>query len=351
MADKSNIEWTDASWNPIAGCSVLSPGCTNCYAMREAGGRLHSTGKFKDLTQPSKAGPVWTGEVRLWEPALDQPLRWQRPRRIFVNSMSDLFHEAVPDEWIDQIFAIMALCPQHTFQVLTKRAERMREYLSPTRAAKVQPHFDQLKIPALKRALDRLMRKYSATPKDVLGVIDDMPKREDPGPFLSQRGVWPLGNLWLIVSVENQPRADERIPHLLATPAAVRGISAEPLLGRVDLSYWLGPNRLLDRPALDWVVAGGESGRGARPMHPDWARSLRDQCLAAGVSYFFKQWGEWAPAPEDMNYAEGAALACRHDHEFEQSSSGHTLIRVGKRAAGRELDGRTWDEYPNPQNA
>lgn len=150
---------------------------------------------------------------------------------------------------------------------------------------------------------------------------------------------WPLPNVWIGVSVEDQARADERIPLLLETPAAVRWVSAEPLLGRVDL-------RAMKRDGLDWVVAGGESGPGARPMHPDWARSLRDQCVATGIPYFFKQWGEWVPAPEEMNYAEAAALACRLNREFEPWSSGHTVIRVGKRKAGRLLDGREWNEYP-----
>src|SRR6516162_10288457 len=128
MADKSPIEWTEATWNAIVGCSILSPGCTNCYAMRQAGRWLRRTPKFAGLTQPSKAGPVWTGEMRLWEKALDQPLRWKKPRRIFVNSMSDLFHESLPDEWIDRIVAVMSRCPQHQFQVLTKRSARMRDY-------------------------------------------------------------------------------------------------------------------------------------------------------------------------------------------------------------------------------
>jgi protein gp37 len=174
MADKTGIQWTEATWNPLAGCSVVSPGCTNCYAMREAGGRLKSSAKFAGLTEPSKAGPVWTGEVRLWERVLDQPVRWTKPRRIFVNSMSDLFHESVPDEWIDRVFAVMALCPQHTFQVLTKRADRMRDYCS---------------------------SPYN-------------------GVALSFK--WPLPNVWLGVSVEDQARADGRIPRLLDTPAAVR---------------------------------------------------------------------------------------------------------------------------------
>jgi protein gp37 len=299
MADKSGIEWTEASWNPIAGCGVLSPGCTNCYAMREAGGRLRSSAKFAGLTQPSKAGPVWTGEVRLWEPALDQPLRWAKPRRIFVNSMSDLFHESVPHEWIARIFAVMRDAPQHTYQILTKRAERQRDFMQWW----VMQHVEQ-----------------------------------------------PPSNWWLGVSCEDQPRANLRIPQLLATWAAVRWISAEPLLGPVDVMRWLTQRNVyrgdtvsgfLDyTEALDWVVIGGESGPGARPMHPDWARSIRDQCQAAGVPFFFKQWGEWM---FDERVGQKLMRADDQPHPIDERWS---MIRVGKKAAGRELDGRTWDDCP-----
>ena len=266
MGDKSAIEWTEATWNAIVGCSILSPGCTNCYAMRQAGRWLRRTPKFAGLTQPSKAGPVWTGEVRLWEKALYQPLRWKRPRRIFVNSMSDLFHEAVPDEWIDRIFAVMAIAQQHTFQVLTKRADRMRRYLEMRRG-------------------NNLGLRWAAAAVNVLGL-----GRRDIGRY---PGI-PLPNVWLGVSVENQEH-DVRIRELLATPAAVRWVSLEPLLGPVDMAMYLEQDPLwrhlaLDAPAaLDWVVLGGESGMHARPMHPDWARSVASQCRAAGVPFFMKQ--------------------------------------------------------------
>jgi protein gp37 len=253
--------------------------------MRQAGGFLSRTGKYAGLTAPSKAGPVWTGEVRLWEPALDQPLRWTKPRRIFVNSMSDLFHEALPHSAIRRVFGTMRDAPQHTYQILTKRADRMQQFVAW---------------------------------------------------WVTQYVERPPANWWLGVSVEGRARLG-RIEQLRATPAAIRFLSLEPLLE--DLVA-------LDLSGIDWVIVGGESGPGARPMHPDWVRRLRDQCLAAEVPFFFKQWGEWAPAPEHMNYAEGAALACRRSREFEQWSSGHTLIRVGKHAAGRLLDGREWDEYP-----
>ena len=209
MADGSAIEWTDATWNPIVGCSVVSPGCTNCYAMRVAGARTAHTAKYQGLTKPSKAGPVWTGDVRLWERALTEPLRWREPRKVFVNSMGDLFHPAVPAEWIDRVFAVMALAPQHVFQILTKRPENMRAYV----------------LDALGRVADRV--EAARSDRSAVGPLPHLA----PGDQW-----WPLPNVWLGTSVEDQPRADERIPILLDTPAAVRWISAEPLIGAVDIT-------------------------------------------------------------------------------------------------------------------
>ena len=295
MSDGTKIEWTDATWNPIVGCSVVSPGCTNCYAMRLAGTRMKHHPSRAGLTRDSKAGPVWTGEVRFMEQWLIQPLRWAKPRMIFVCAHADLFHEAVPDEWIDRIFAVMAMAPQHTFQVLTKRPERMREYLhSPV-----------------------VIDSIANAAHDIDGGIG--------APIL------PLPNVWLGVSVEDQRRADERIGILGSTPAALRWVSAEPLLGRIDFD--------IDQlQVIDWVVAGGESGPGARPMHPDWARSLRDQCAAAGVQFLFKQWGEWAPA-------EDYPSEIQEQYDVQGLADGHS-IRVGKKAAGRLLDGVIHDGYP-----
>jgi len=315
MADKTGIEWTEATWNPIAGCSIVSPGCTNCYAMREAGRWLRCEPKFAGLTQLSKAGQVWTGEVRLWEKALDQPLRWKTPRRIFVNSMSDLFHEAVPDEWIDRVFGVMAVCKHHRFQVLTKRADRMRRYLQ------IRPGND-------------LGQRWAYAAAGVLGPGKDI------GPYPG----YPLPNVELGVSVEDQERADERIPKLLYTPAAVRWVSLEPLLGPVNLAMFIERDPMwrhlaLDAPAaLDWVVLGGESGPHARPMESAWARSVRDQCGTAGVPFFFKQWGEWLPRDQ---LGRRDPSECYDGCEWTASH-----VRVGKKTAGRLLDGVTWDEYP-----
>lgn len=235
---KSTIEWTEHTWNPVTGCSKVSAGCKNCYAETIAK-RFWGDRKFSDVMfHPEK---------------LDVPILRRKPTTYFVNSMSDLFHEKVTAAQIIKVFAVMESCPQHTFQVLTKRIERAIELLA------------------------------------------DIP---------------PLKNVWIGVSVENQTAAEKRIPFLLDTPAHVRWISAEPLLGPLDLNGWIN--------YLDWVVVGGESGSGARPMNPDWAISIHDQCKAANVPFFFKQWGEFD--------CEGN--------------------RVGKKKAGSLLDGREYKEYP-----
>ena len=312
MADTS-IEWATKVWNPLRGCSIVSAGCRSCYAMKQAHRFAGPGGKYEGLTKMSGGGPVWTGEVRVVPEMLEAPLHWKKPQRVFVNSMSDLFHEDVPDSFIDQVFAVMALCSQHTFQVLTKRPQRAEDYL---------------RSQATLNGIGDSIRRRSPTP--AMSIAEAMRAfgiEVDP---ISRW--WPLRNVWLGVSVEDQATADERIPLLLDTPAAVRWISAEPLLGQVDLPglFYYGtersggivPLRAKGHTMLDWVVAGGESGPKARPMHPDWARSLRDQCAAAGVPFLFKQWGEWAPANDKMGF------------------------RIGKKAAGRHLDGVLHDEYP-----
>lgn len=243
---KSNIEWTDETWNPIVGCSKVSAGCKHCYAERMAK-RLVAMGAEKYLGTVGEDGH-WTGQTNMSHDDLNIPFRWRKPRRVFVNSMSDLFHESIPDEFIADVFHVMAVTPWHTYQVLTKRADRMRSWAT-------------------------------CAASRCLGVI--------PWPHL-----WPLPNVWLGVSVEDQAAAYARIPDLLQTPAAVRFLSCEPLLGPVDLGHFLchyWRKGLTLGNYLDWVICGGESGPGARPMHPDWARSLRDQCQEAGVPFFFKQ--------------------------------------------------------------
>lgn len=349
MAEHSHIEWTDATWNPITGCSVVSPGCTNCYAMRLAGTRMKHHRSRAGLTIDTKAGPVWNGEVRFNKDWLDQPLAWRRPRMIFVCAHGDLFHENVPDDWIDRVFAVMALAPQHTFQVLTKRPERMRSYLS-----------SPLKLP---RIMD----------------IAVLTKRENVA------FNWPLPNVWLGVSAEDQARADERVPDLLATPAAIHFVSAEPLLGPVDFTsiddgLRDGTHLIFDGltglahdgeesitgifgqpdPRIDWIILGGESGPGARPMHPAWARAIRDQCAAAGVPYFLKQWGEWRPgwysdSQHTVLWGTGRGMTLgAPPHEPSRVHAwpdGSISVRVGKKRAGALLDGVEHRELPEVRHA
>lgn len=320
MADNTKIEWADATLNYVNGCSLESPGCTNCYAMKQA----HRFPVRQGLTVKTKGGMVWTGEVRENPRALEQALAWKRGRAIFWNAHGDLFHPSVPDEWIDRQFAAFALTPQHRHMVLTKRSERMREYLS---------------HPDTPFRIARAMAVMVARP----GGPEELRPVDAPID-------WPLRNVWAGVSVEDQTRADERIPNLLATPAVVRFISAEPLLGPVDLMkshYELTPTVWLD--TLDWVIVGGESGPGARAMHPDWARSLRDQCAAAGVAFHFKQWGEFVPAT-CMDNGDGLGTVCYVEDGSEKNPDfkgrrpitvldGQDMWRVGKKRAGRLLDG------------
>ncbi len=317
MGDKTGIQWTDASWNPIRGCTRVSEGCRKCYAEAVAA-RFSGPGQpYEGLATKTPKGPRWTGVVhQVGGLVADLPLRWKRPRRIFVNSMSDLFHEGVPDDWIDRIFAVMALAPQHQFQVLTKRPQRMlawfQERWQPAPAITLSDGFvvpaetmGETRRSQVERACEPLLQAHR--------LADSSNDRlwTESGQCKAMQWEWPLPNVWLGVSVEEQATADERIPLLLATPAAVRFISAEPLLGPVDLSPWLwGPDqpcaecpkdedcdcgwrtrRDLKMPGLDWVIAGGESGPGARPCDVAWIDELVAQCQAAKVPVFVKQLG------------------------------------------------------------
>lgn len=290
MGDRSKIEWTDASWNPVTGCTEVSAGCDNCYAATLARGKLASA-YSRQLpvvdTPENRADPF---AVRLWPDRLDRPARWRRPRRIFVNSMSDLFHKDVPDSFIVQAFQTMAEADWHTYQILTKR---------PARAAR----------------------------------------------FLDKHRMFLPSHIWLGTSIEDQS-VDNRLRNLLDCKADTRFLSVEPLIGPLVLGDGLA--------LIDWVIVGGESGKNARPMHPDWARSIRDECQRFSVPFFFKQWGEWSPesvacTPRTAESAvylsvEGTARPAAYGSRGELV----TMQRVGKRKAGRQLDGRTWDEYPVP---
>lgn len=302
MGDTS-IEWTDKSWNPLAAyfndkrgwmCSKPSTGCKFCYSERlnlRLGNNL--------LYTAENAAKV---EWRLVN--LDEPAKWKKPQMCFVESMGDLFHESIPDEMIGRVWSKMLEFPKHTFQVLTKRTSRMRE----------------------------LVTRFTKEAES--------------------KGLRSADHIWLGTSVENQEQADKRIPELLKIPATVRFLSCEPLLSDVKLSndvigrcygcqscQFQGFHQIAN-PKIQWVIVGGESGPSARPMHPDWARSLRDQCTAAGVAFHFKQHGEWE---EEMFTDEHAAIPDSRAFLFDDNVP---MVRVGKKAAGRVLDGRTWDELP-----
>lgn len=365
MGDNSAIEWTDATWNPTTGCTKISEGCRHCYIDRtplfrigvaspRGGGEPIPPRRFDSEEVGGTTG------VMLHPERIDQPLRWKKPRRVFVNSLSDLFHDDVPMPFIAQVFAAMALAPQHTFQVLTKRPRRMRDLLSnPMFWSSVKGHGLQLAA-----------RHH----------IYNVPLSNYPAP-----------NVWLGTSVEDQKACDLRVPLLVQTPAHVRFLSCEPLLGPVTLPFEeevdgcscgagdsVGPGgphepgcgtvEGIAWSRLHWVIVGGESGPQARPMHPDWARSLRDQCTRWGVPYFFKQWGSWSPNADPLiEGGEGgilrkeqrtrrsiyldAAGVRRTTNEldtFHKPSDWERLVHAGASAksGGRELDGRTWDEMP-----
>jgi protein gp37 len=389
MGDKSKIEWTDASWNPIRSrearngkigwhCEHVSEGCRHCYAERMNKGRFGNGLEYKPALTEDRHGHGPWAQLFLDDKMLTRPLRWRRPRMIFVCSMTDLFADFVPDMWIDKMFAVMALCPQHTFQVLTKRPQRMRDYFTAHRRPATA---DDLRRASMFSATNRLQ-----------GYIADYVKRGafEPngyGPIYHQD--WerakdrlrhhPLANVWLGVSIEDQAAANERLPHLLQTPAAIRFASAEPLLGPIDLTAiryrdgdaemrwnaltaeaWVDNSDSASAYAdycdgvtkLDWLIAGGESGPKARPMHPDWPLALRDQCKAASVPFFFKQWGEWAASGAFMleTMIEGTEIT--HPKYDVVKVSNHPLdgrtymFRVGKKAAGALLDGIEHRAFP-----
>ncbi len=285
----SRIEWTDETWNPTTGCSKVSDGCRSCYAIR-VGAQLQHLSAYEGTV----AEGDWTGRVNCVPERLDQPLRWKRPRRIFVDSMSDLFHPDVPLDFLAQVWDVMVRTPRHQFQVLTKRPQRVAAALGP-------------------RGID-----FYAV--------------EKPVPC-------PQPNIWLGTSIESD-RYTWRADYLRQTPAAVRFLSLEPLLG---------PLPSLDLAGIDWVITGGESGPGARPVHPAWVRDIRDRCVEAGVPFFHKQWGEWMPERQGPPPNRTAFFSRRFvdpNGQDRYSAGSAAVYRVGKKAAGRELDGRTWDQMP-----
>lgn len=373
----SKIEWTELTWNPIVGCSHVSPGCDHCYAERMAY-RLAciESKKYKgDLSKVHYAGALnkkkWNGKTEFVESALTKPLHWRKPRMIFACSMSDLFHESVPFEWIDRVFAVMALCPQHTFQVLTKRSKRMLEYFSEPKTKTGNCYAGQV----LPEVQFRVHRK-------AIAMVHERQTGNQGRQLNMWDGRWPLPNVWLGVTAEDHQRANERIPDLLKCPSATRFVSVEPMVGPVDLISYFNPlscpncgkvdcpdgydvlgadveklfcNNCGDEVVvdildpLDWVICGGESGPGARPMNPDCARSLRDQCKEAGVSFFFKQWGKYLPQYQLQSMDENT---WRHidENRIAPKSFGvgyaFKYWPVGKKKAGRLLDGVEHSEMP-----
>jgi len=373
----TGIEWTDETWNFVVGCSIVSAGCTHCYAMQMAR-RLEAMGveHYKGLTRMSGGRAVWTGKVQAApEHVWTKPLRWNQSKMIFPNSMSDMFHERIPFDLIDRAYAVMAITPRHIYQPLTKRSKRMMQYLNADRRDEINSH------------------------AGTMMHFDAMPTLEQ----------WPPANIWHGVSAEDQPTADERIDDLMATPSAVRWISAEPLLGPLDIHRWtLGldvgyparcancgkghgftrcPNtggiakqspehgcdqfvRVNGSGGIDWVVVGGESGNGSRPMNPMWVLALKDQCDRAGVPFHLKQWGDWIAYEHfgacGWNFTrekDGKRLGRLSFKEWEDpdpsskeyetrypwntgQDTGPCMVRVGKKAAGRKLFGKVYDAYP-----
>lgn len=284
MSVGTSIEWTETTWNPNTGCDRVSPGCDHCYAL-SLSARLKAMGqpKYQADGDPRTSGPGF-GVNMHWD-VVDQPLTWRRPQTVFVNSMSDLAHPRVTDEFVAAVFAVMAIAEHHRFQVLTKRPHRFRSLLAKN---------------AFRDMVADAMVQRGGDP-----TVAEAIRAGDPE-------VWPLRSVWLGVSAEDDVRARQRLPLLADTPAAVRFVSAEPLLEDMSDALHHPHHNVQVIRQMDWVIAGGESGPDHRPVDPEWVRAVRDACLAAGVAFFFKQWGGRTP-----------------------------------KAGGRTLDGRTWDQMPD----
>lgn len=353
---KTDIEWTDRSWNPTVGCSKVSQGCKNCYAMgmsaRIANSAFARKKKGKELTDVEKAYmaivkwekveesgsdsdikalPKWNNEIAVIDSRLEEPLQIQKPQRFFVNSMTDLFHPKIEFSLIDKIFAVMALAEQHQFQILTKRPEIMKEYLN-----------DGHRPSYIREQMIEISGEY----------ID----------WIN----WPIKNVWLGTSVENQKAAKERIPELLSCPAHVRFLSCEPLLGPLDIEWFFSDEALFKTqghykwirggPGIHQCIVGGESGHNARPMLYEWVKSIQEQCEDWNVPFFFKQWGKYRPAnqPAPLNEikpdAKGESLTeYGRDSDFEikvVNGKQYPFAADGKKANGALLDGEHYREFP-----
>ena len=300
----SKIEWCDETINPVIGCSKISAGCDHCFAEKMACRLSHMDVEGYD--EVINYAGKWNGRTAFIPSQLKKPMKWKKPRWIFVGSMTDMFHESVPFEWVHQVWDMMKACPQHTFLVLTKRPDRMAQ------------------------------------------LVNQIYRMERMG---ASMGFWK--HVYLGVTAENQEQADIRIPVLLSIPASVRFVSVEPMLGTVSLRRKAADDREIVQATLmgqldeysrsvqrglDWIICGGESGPGARPMHPDWVRGLRDQCAAAGVPFFFKQWGEFI-----ISAAADSKTAPMDAHEHNRH---WPFYRVGKKKSGRLLDGVEHSAFP-----
>lgn len=359
----TKIEWTQGPdggrgmvWNPVTGCTRVDRGCAHCYAARMAprlAGRCGypADDPFRVTLHPDKLG---------------EPLRWRKPRIVFVDSMGDLFHKDVPDVLIRAVFGVMAEAPRHMFIVLTKRPDRAAAWF-----ADVEAEWQECrKSPSYCRTStqsDLCIAEGFANGYNVPGLR-----------VMMTTPAWPLQNVIIGTSVHDQRSADVRVPHLLRCPAACRVVSAEPLVGPLDLARWMPQCNAgtiasmgegcgdcdpciytATHATLAWFIAGGESGTGAAPVHPQWIRSLRDQCAAAGVPFMFKQWGEWAPIGcgcgdplEGQPVDHGATLWPDGRVEWVPdrgtcADGGVTCVEVGKHRAGRRLDGAVHDAYPD----
>lgn len=322
----TNIEWCQnpdgskgETWNPITGCSKASDGCTNCYALTMAHrlSKIPATRKAYAPAVEKRGGKVvWTGIMSMSDKVLTKPLRRKKPTTYFI-SMTDIFHENVEDDILNDIISVIMLCPQHTFQILTKRPERAQKYFE---------------------KMERNNNDDEAGFTFGFNHLGPVWFSENTVSHPDHNFSFPLKNLWLGTSIENQETADERIPHLQRTHAAVRFISYEPALGPVDFMC-----DLLDD--IDWLICGGESGPNARPMHPSWARSARDDCADSQVPFFFKQWGEWSELIRGDTRNDWALLgpdgiADVPDDRLPDKRLGEVaILRRGKKAAGRLLDG------------
>lgn len=363
--EKHKIQWLNLpgykgeTWNPIVGCSKTSEGCDNCYAEKMAV-RLAAmaiklvkpigVGKYVKVIQ----GRQWDGTTFINDEDILTPLSWKKPRVVFVCSMGDLFHPSVPYEWIDKVMALAAVLPIHTFIILTKRAQRMADY------------FKQGKDSLLKRWEDAIYEmgiSDRTDDSDVDAAACYMYNRCNSGAKVKGWG-WPLSNLWLGVTAENQEMANKRVPKLVKIQAAVRFVSVEPMLGPVDLTriparYWgneyqgseyngidlsalIGGSNTNNPWHLNWVICGGESGHKARPVHPDWVRNLKNQCGKAAVPFFFKQWGEWSTIYPQGNNLQNMGQTYQY---------GTSFYKIGRKAAGNKLDGKKWEEYPGGRPA